>query len=97
MNEVITIHSNRNLSNKFKHELVKCILISMNCVPTLISMNCVRKIKLFPATLKDASLRQFMGLGEYTIRTWDDMKKTFLKKYQDYCRSRESKDVIFKM
>ena len=25
------------------------------------------------------------------------MKKTFLKKYQDYCKSKDSKDDIFKM
>ena len=38
-----------------------------------------------------------MGLGEYTIRTWDQMKSTFLKKYQDYCKSKDSKNDIFKM
>ena len=32
------------------------------------------KLKLFPSTLKDSSLRWFMGLGESTIRTWDDMR-----------------------
>ena len=32
------------------------------------------KLKLFPATLKDSALRWFMGLGEFTISTWDDMK-----------------------
>ena len=36
------------------------------------------KLKLFPATLKDSALRWFMGLGEFTIRTWDDMKTSFL-------------------
>ena len=36
------------------------------------------KLKLFPATLKDFSLRRFMGLGESTIRIWDDMKTSFL-------------------
>ena len=36
------------------------------------------KLKLFPATLKYSSLRWFMGLGESTIRTWDDMKTSFL-------------------
>ena len=36
------------------------------------------KQKLFPATLKDSALRWFMGLGESTIRTWDDMKTSFL-------------------
>ena len=27
------------------------------------------KLKLFPTTLKDSTLRWFMGLGEFTIRT----------------------------
>ena len=40
-----------------------------------------QKLKLFHATFKNASLRWFIGLGEYTIRSWDEMKKTFLKKY----------------
>ena len=48
-----------------------------------------QKLKLFPTTLKNASLRWFMGLGEYIIRSWDEMKKTFLNKYQDYCRYKE--------
>ena len=36
------------------------------------------KLKLFPATVKNSALRWFMGLGESTIRTWDDMKTSFL-------------------
>ena len=56
-----------------------------------------QKLKLFPTTLKNAALRWFMGLGEYTIRSWDEMKNTFLKKYQDYCKFKDSKDDIFKM
>lgn len=56
-----------------------------------------QRLKLFPATLKNVALRWFMGLGEYTIRSWDEMKKTLLKKYQDYCKSKDSKDDIFKM
>ena len=32
------------------------------------------KLKRFLATLKDSTLRWFMGLGESTIRTWDDMR-----------------------
>ena len=38
-----------------------------------------------------------MGLGEYSIRSWEDMKETFLKKYQDYCRPKDSRNDIFKM
>ncbi len=55
------------------------------------------KIKLFPSTLKGAGLRWFMGLGGDTINDWDQKKTAFLKKYQDYCRSRELKDEIFQM
>lgn len=38
-----------------------------------------------------------MGLGEYTIRSWDEMKTYFLKKYQEYCRYKYSPNDIFKM
>ena len=55
-----------------------------------------QKLKLFSATLKDAALRWFMGLGEYTIRTWDQMKSTLLKKYQDYCKSKVLKMIFLK-
>ena len=36
-----------------------------------------------------------MGLGEYSIKTWEDMKTTFLEKYQDYCKPRDSRNDIF--
>jgi hypothetical protein len=54
-----------------------------------------QKLKLFPSTLKGAALCWFMGLGDKTINSWDDMKHAFLKKYQDYCRTRDLKDEIF--
>ena len=38
-----------------------------------------------------------MVLSQYSIRTWKDMKTTFLKKYQDYCGTRDSRNDIFKM
>jgi hypothetical protein len=38
-----------------------------------------------------------MGLGESTITHWDTMRKIFLKKYQAYCRPRDSKEDIFRM
>ena len=38
-----------------------------------------------------------MGLGFHTILYWIDMKKIFLKKYQPYYRTRDSKDDIFRM
>jgi hypothetical protein len=47
-----------------------------------------QKLKLFPSTLKDATLRWFMGLGTNTIKTWDEMQKMFLLKYHDYCTNR---------
>jgi len=56
-----------------------------------------QKLKLFPSTLKGATLRWFMGLCGGVINKWDQMKESFLKKYQDYCRSRELKDEIFQM
>jgi hypothetical protein len=56
-----------------------------------------QKLKLFPATLKDSALRWFMGLGESSIRSWEAMKDIFLKKYQDYCKTKESRNDIFKI
>jgi hypothetical protein len=38
-----------------------------------------------------------MGLGGKTITTWEEMKTTFLDKYQDYCKSRDVKEEIFKI
>ena len=38
-----------------------------------------------------------MGLGEYSIKTCKDMKTTFLWKYQEYCKPRDSRNDIFKI
>jgi hypothetical protein len=38
-----------------------------------------------------------MGLGESSIRSWEAMKEIFLKKYQDYCKTKESRNDIFKI
>ena len=38
-----------------------------------------------------------MGLGGGNIKNWDQMKNTFLTKYQDYCQTRDLKDEIFNM
>jgi hypothetical protein len=38
-----------------------------------------------------------MALGGGTINSWDEMKQDFLKKYQDYYRTRDLKDKIFQM
>jgi hypothetical protein len=56
-----------------------------------------KKLRLFPATLKDSTLYWFMGLGGDTIRTWEQMHRNFLKKYQDYYKARELREEIFKM
>jgi hypothetical protein len=52
---------------------------------------------LFLATLKGTALKWFMGLGESTIALWDTMRKIFLKMYQAYCRSRDSKEDISRL
>ena len=38
-----------------------------------------------------------MGLGEFSIRTWDDMKTSFLWKYQEYYKPKDSRHDIFKI
>ena len=48
------------------------------------------KLKLYPATLKDLALRWFMGLGESIMRNWDDMRTSFLRKYQEHCKPKDS-------
>jgi hypothetical protein len=42
------------------------------------------KLNIFPATLKIVALRWFMGIGKDIIRSWDQMMKQILDKYQDY-------------
>lgn len=59
--------------------------------------NDAHRLRLFPATLKAAALKWFMGLGEHAIVDWDGMRRLFLRKYQPYCRSKDSKDDIFRM
>lgn len=36
------------------------------------------------------------GLGGKTISSWDVMKEVFLEKYQNYYKSRDIKEDIFK-
>jgi hypothetical protein len=55
------------------------------------------KLKIFPSTLKDSALRWLMGLGESNITYWEAMEDIFLKKYQDYCKTKESRNDIFKI
>jgi len=38
-----------------------------------------------------------MGLASNSITTWDEMKKVFLKKYQDYCKTGDLMEEIFGM
>ena len=56
-----------------------------------------QKLKLFPSTLKGSALKWFMGLATQSIRTWNDMKQTFLDRYLDYCMPTNHKDEVFKM
>jgi hypothetical protein len=56
-----------------------------------------QKLKLFHATLKESALRWFMGLGESSISSGEAMKDIFLKKYQDYYKSKDSRNGIFKI
>jgi len=60
-------------------------------------MHDAQKLKLFPTTLKDATLKWFMGLGINSIRTWEQMKNTLLEKYKDYCMPHNIKNEVFKM
>jgi len=55
------------------------------------------KLHFFPATLKASALKWFTGLGKHTITSWEDTRKIFHKKYQSYCRPRDSKDDVFRM
>ena len=38
-----------------------------------------------------------MGLEDDSITTWDDMKRSFLKKYHAYCKNKNAKEDIFTM
>jgi len=56
-----------------------------------------QKLKLFPSTLKDAALHWFMGLPGDSITTWAQMQQAFNNKFQDYCKSKDTKEEIFRM
>ena len=56
-----------------------------------------KKLKLFPSTLKDATLCWFMGLPWDSITAWAHMQQAFNNKYRDYCRSKDTKEDIFRM
>ena len=56
------------------------------------------RLKIFPATLKEATLRWFMSLGRDTVQTWEDMKIKFLEKYKEYYRGSDMRGGdIFRM
>ena len=42
-------------------------------------------------------MKWFMGLVTQSIKTWNDMKKTFFDRYLDYCMPTNHKDEVFKM
>jgi len=55
------------------------------------------KLKLFPSTLKDVALHWFMGLLGNSITTWAQMQQAFNNKYEDYYRSKDTMEEIFRM
>lgn len=55
-----------------------------------------QKLKLCTTTLKGATLRWLMGLGSTSISMWNDMKETFLSKYEDYFRTKDLREDIFR-
>jgi hypothetical protein len=57
--------------------------------------NDAQKMILFPSTLKEETLRWFMGLDGHSIQTWETMKNIFIEKYKEYCKYRDSRDEIF--
>ena len=38
-----------------------------------------------------------MSLGGETVAMWDQMKQVFLLKYQEYCRTKDKREYLFKM
>ena len=57
-----------------------------------------QKLKLFPLTLKGGYFEMVHGItSTSSIRTWNDMKQTFLDRYLDYCMPTNHKDEVFKM
>ena len=47
----------------------------LSCGVIMIIYKNLKKLKLFPSTLKGETLKWFMGLVTQSIRTWNDMKK----------------------
>ena len=38
-----------------------------------------------------------MSLGGETVTTWEQMKHVFLRQYQEYCRTKDKREELFKM
>jgi len=57
----------------------------------------VQNLKPFPSTLKDSSLGWFMNLEDNSVVSLEKMKETFMDKYRDYCKSKTTRDEIFRM
>jgi len=60
-------------------------------------VSAAKKLKLFPTTLKNATLQWLMGLSGNNIGTWEEMKKVFLGKYRDYCKDKYCKDEVLRV
>jgi len=56
-----------------------------------------QNLKLFLVTLKDVTLKWFIGLGIISIRKWEQVKATLLEKYKDYCMPHNIKGYVLKM
>jgi hypothetical protein len=50
---------------------------------------------IFPSTLKEVALCLFTSLDGNNISAWEQMKKTLIKKYKDYCKAKSTRDEIF--
>jgi len=60
-------------------------------------MKNAHKLNLFPTTLEIIVLQWFMGIKKDSICSWDQVKKKFLDKYQEYCKDKERREEVFKM
>ena len=56
-----------------------------------------QKLKNFPSTLKYSYLRWFMSVEGNNIASWKHLKHTFIEKYKDYYKDRDTRDEIFRM
>lgn len=52
---------------------------------------------LFEFEVKDLALRWFIILERNGITSWEKIKQTFIEKYRDYWKARDTRDEIFMM